>query len=283
MARKKKGPQGVKGAQLNRARQYLGLRPVVEDDGRRGTGTGTGTGNEGGADVHPSVVFVAIDVEAYERDHSKITEVGIATLDTRHLRGISPGDDHGGRWWDVIRSRHFRIKENAHLVNREFVSGCEDRFEFGQSEWISVVDAATILAQSCGPDPARNIVLVGLAIEGDLAHLRKLNFDVRQSLRVIDSLDVGIIDREARHLSQSRNLGNIIYDQGIKGWNLHNAGNDAVYTLQATLALAVRDDPSPDQPASPLKVRANEDLLYEDDDDDEDRVMEARVGTIMLP
>jgi hypothetical protein len=77
-----------------------------------------------------SVVFVCIDVEAYERNQKIITEVGIATLDTADLIGIAPGDGGAG-WTSKIRARHFRIQENRRYFNWEFIQGCADKFQFG--------------------------------------------------------------------------------------------------------------------------------------------------------
>jgi hypothetical protein len=77
-----------------------------------------------------SVVFVCVDVEAYERNTRQITEIGIATLDTKDLESLSPGAG-GVNWRKMIRARHFRIYEHKHLQNTEFVDGCADRFEFG--------------------------------------------------------------------------------------------------------------------------------------------------------
>jgi hypothetical protein len=77
-----------------------------------------------------SVVFVCVDVEAYERNTKLITEIGIATLDTEDIASIVPGEG-GTNWMRCIRARHFRIKEYKHLNNVEFVAGCPDKFEFG--------------------------------------------------------------------------------------------------------------------------------------------------------
>jgi hypothetical protein len=77
-----------------------------------------------------SVVFICVDVEAYERNHSQITEIGIATLDTVDLKSLIPGEG-GANWMSMIRARHFRIDEHKHLKNTDFVDGCADRFEFG--------------------------------------------------------------------------------------------------------------------------------------------------------
>ncbi len=77
-----------------------------------------------------SVVFVCVDVEAYERNTKLVTEVGIATLDTKDLASVVPGEG-GANWMSSIRARHFRINEHKHLNNVEFVAGCADKFEFG--------------------------------------------------------------------------------------------------------------------------------------------------------
>lgn len=76
------------------------------------------------------VVFVCVDVEAYERNTKLITEIGVATLDTKDIESVLPGEG-GANWMGAIRARHFRIEEHKHLNNTEFVSGCADRFEFG--------------------------------------------------------------------------------------------------------------------------------------------------------
>ena len=77
-----------------------------------------------------SVVFVCVDVEAYERNTKLVTEIGIATLDTKDIASVVPGEE-GANWMSCIRARHFRINEHKHLNNVDFVAGCADRFEFG--------------------------------------------------------------------------------------------------------------------------------------------------------
>jgi hypothetical protein len=76
------------------------------------------------------VVFVCVDIEAYERNSRQITEIGIATLDTRDIQSLTPGKQ-GEEWMKKIRARHFRVKEHANLHNTEFVAGCADKFDFG--------------------------------------------------------------------------------------------------------------------------------------------------------
>ncbi len=220
------------------------------------------------------VVFVCVDVESYERSHNIITEIGISTLDCRDLHGIPPGED-GKAWRDVIRSRHFRIREHAHLINTDFVSGCADRFEFneGQSDWISIKDAPRTVA-SCfrppfspitpaGPNLAtdssvqmestsstttiqdpelekRNIILVGHDISQDINYLQRLGYNPLNLSTLLEIIDTASLYRALIRDNNPRSLGAILLDLGISGWNLHNAGNDAAYTLQALLGIAIR-------------------------------------------
>ena len=154
--------------QLQRTQRYLGMKPLLTDPVTevldwRALEEATKRHQEAIAKsrqvidmtkpvpfaFEQEVVFIAIDVEWYERSNKTITEIGISTLDTKDLREIAPGEGCLA-WMDQIRARHFRIKEHSHLINSDFVAGCGDRFEaaFGTSEWISLEDAPKVVA-SC--------------------------------------------------------------------------------------------------------------------------------------
>ena len=187
---------------------------------------------------HKNVLFVCIDVEAYERPPNPITEVGISTLDTLDLMDVPPGDG-GEAWRKKIRSRHFRIKENAHLNNTDFVVGCAGRFEkeFGISEFISIKDAPGIIASCFKPpfyggeppielddDPiSRNIILVGHDVRNDVRYLRKLGYDVTNLAGLVEAVDTADLYRAWKHEETTRSLGTILMEVGLVGWNLHNA------------------------------------------------------------
>lgn len=103
---------------------------------------------------HPfdrDVVFVSIDVEAFERDHNLITEVGISTLDTADIECLVPGQG-GASWMERIRSRHFRITEHEHLRNTTFCIGNPDRFYYGRSEFVSMKEIGKVV-DSCFAPP----------------------------------------------------------------------------------------------------------------------------------
>jgi hypothetical protein len=51
--------------------------------------------------------------------------------------------------------------------------------------------------------------------------------------------DTADMHRYLRRLDSPRNLACVLSELGLIGWNLHNAGNDAVYTLQAMIGIAI--------------------------------------------
>lgn len=120
------------GRSIKRVQRYLGLRQRTADRATTTTGVPhvldlrrpTAYKAEG------SVLFVAIDIEAWERNQSVVTEVGIAMLDTNDIAGVAPGDGGQG-WFPFIRARHIRVKENAWALNTQFIKGCADHFNFG--------------------------------------------------------------------------------------------------------------------------------------------------------
>ena len=223
-----------------------------------------------------SVIFISVDVEAYERDHNRITEIGIATLDTVDIGTMSPGK-RGINWMKAIRARHFRIREHGHLKNQDFINGCAEHFQFGsghpayresqeltyssESEWISITNAPLEISRCFKPpysneaaeatpeqsnapgdtvlDTKRNIILVGHDIMTDIKYLKKTGYDPSNLSNLQELIDTSSMYRAFKREPHPRNLGSILATLDIEGWYLHNAGNDAVYTLQAMIGIAI--------------------------------------------
>ncbi|KAB8232751.1 hypothetical protein ETB97_004320 [Aspergillus alliaceus] len=191
-------------------------------------------------------VFISIDVESNEHHHKQITEVGISTLDTLDLVDISPGDD-GDHWRTKIQSRHLRVEEYAHHVNRDFVIGCPDNFDFGASEWVSTDDLvaavqASFQVPTVGESHApRNLVLVGHATTGDVRYLRQIGVRMERkpegTAGFIDTVDTADFFRIIRNETTTRKLGGILQEFDMIGWHLHNAGNDARYTMEVMVQM----------------------------------------------
>ncbi|KAJ4289697.1 hypothetical protein N0V90_011026 [Kalmusia sp. IMI 367209] len=249
--------QKVFADQFKRAQRYLGLRPNLTEQPAPGPLPAVDCSLPVPFPFDRSVVFVCVDVEAWERDHHKITEVGVATLDTRDLVDFAPLTD-GQDWRSKIRARHFRITEHAHLVNSDFVSGCPDHFYFGQSEFVSLRDAPAMVAACFKPpfcarpgqvpklavidsDEQRNIIFLGHDTLGDVKYLQKLGFDPLSLPNLLEAQDSANLYRVWHRDEQITKLGYILNDFDIAGFSLHNAGNDAVYTVQAFLGICVRE------------------------------------------
>ncbi|EAW09765.1 uncharacterized protein ACLA_039810 [Aspergillus clavatus NRRL 1] len=216
--------------------------------------------------LHPfwkEPIFISIDVECNERCHEQVTEVGISTLDTLDLAGVSPGAN-AVNWTSRIRSRHMRVREYGHVVNHQFVSGCPGNFEFGESEWVRM-EALAKTVQACFQPPyswgsgdidgvrlgdppeykrqQRSLVLVGHNTSMDVRYLQNLGIQVFENIATgfLESIDTAELHRHMRGESSQRSLGGMLQELGIIGWYLHNGGNDARYTLEALVRMVVRD------------------------------------------
>ncbi|KAK1816862.1 hypothetical protein LTR12_008701 [Friedmanniomyces endolithicus] len=215
------------------------------------------------ADLWPPV-FVCIDFEAFEHDHSKITEIGVAILDTRDVTGIDPGVD-GQHWVEQIKYAHFRPVQYAELRNKNFVHGCAESFNFGSTTWINLDDAKPILRRIFR-DPSQLLqagdlsmplsgpmcdrVFVAHGVSNEIGYLKQLGFDMDQDAQV------GLIIDTQRLAGGSKKgsiaLYRLLLSLGVNPVNLHNAGNDAAYTLQAMVTMAFRESAAPGTVAADL-------------------------------
>jgi hypothetical protein len=333
--------------QLKRAQRYLGLRPRASpvpvtntassqcDHDLRACGVlldPLDTSKPAPYAFESDPVIVCVDVEAYERDHSKITEIGVSTLDTLDLAEIAPGDG-GENWSAYIRSRHFRIRGREHLENKDFCPGNANNFQFGKSEWVTLDSAAEAVDQCfdypfsaqfrprhlspaisppiqtlslrdpgdaaenaankvavspilhhgqtdnvalvtnasdqpatlCRPDGQkgprkRNVIFLGHDIRNEFQYLKQLGSRIFVSTypfsevetkagavsrnealaSIIEALDTTVLYRALLRDGQIQSLGKMMAGLGRTGWHLHNAGNDARYTLEALIAILVK-------------------------------------------
>lgn len=118
------------GKDVKRVQRYLGLRRRVLESIPEGPFAPLDLTQPTGIEPEKSVVFVAIDLEAYELDQSMITEVGLAVLDTEDIANVAPGEGRKN-WFDRIKARHIRVKENRWALNSIHVQGRAEYFDFG--------------------------------------------------------------------------------------------------------------------------------------------------------
>lgn len=194
-------------------------------------------------------IFISIDVELYEQTPKVVTEIGIAVLDPGVFRGSYHGAD-GANWRRHIKANHIRVAEYAHLVNRQFVRGCPTAFEFGVSDLVPRSQVAAAVSALLRPDKRasssnRPIVIVGHDIMQDVRYLQQIGIDILNRRGVLRTFDTAKLFRAFHHPTERniRGLAAVLNHFDIEAWFLHNAGNDAVYTMWALLAIASNATP----------------------------------------
>jgi hypothetical protein len=225
--------------ELNVVQRLLGLRPAQERD-----------------TLPRDAYFVCLDIEAFEDDHSIITEIGIATLDAQETRDEACNDPP--YWFAKIRSGHYRIVEHSSFKNRKYVKGREEFFNFGTTTWIRLADVLKLVrrifnnpsvvqdAAQLDSDPdevQRPIIFVGHGIRNDLRFLNKLGVRLDSTYNILRSIDTQIAAGGTKKTQVG--LQRLLQVLEIEASNLHNAGNDATYTLQALVAMAVKEHREP--------------------------------------
>ncbi|KAM3415550.1 putative nucleolar protein C2C4.08 [Cercospora zeina] len=284
--------------QAIRGQQYFGLRPTNDTESTAaGEAKPIATNTPAPYAFEREPVFIAIDCEAFERPPHMITEVGLATLDTRDLKGTAPGEN-GKNWHQYIRGRHIRILEWKDYKNSDFVQGCPGAYEFGNSEFVSKNSVAGVLAASfqepfSGPikpndypplpssrptsafrpinsvgststGELRNIIVVGHDLAGDVKYCEQLGFHIFDGRNIIDTLDTVDLFKQYMREPNPRSLGSILAHFDLAGWFLHNAGNDAMYTMQGLLAMCVKAASENGTEAEAQKVQENLEKRFEE-------------------
>jgi hypothetical protein len=170
--------------------------------------------------------FVALDIEAYERAQRKLTEFGVTIYD---------------RDLDWLESHHIIIKEHAKLRNSHFAPDAKGDFAFGVSDRLSTSDAMRFLSEQLA-EP--NTALIGHALPSDLRFLRRAKLN--KGRRISDTLlgqvkmyDMQYLHRCKKMSGRNYKLTDILKELGINhdGVHMHNAGNDATFTMRAFINL----------------------------------------------
>lgn len=187
-------------------------------------------------------ICFSFDIEAYEKDNNVITEVGISIFDPRENTGsIVP----------ITRNFHIIISESLSLRNENWVCDLKECYLLGQSlvlnlnqcvEFVqSLINYYMIPKTEASKSWSR--AYVGHNIDGDIRwltkigvnipHLEQLNYslDIRKQPNIPYVLDTMKFYRYCYGQNGS-SLGKILRLFGLSHAFLHNAGNDAHYTLK---------------------------------------------------
>jgi DNA polymerase III alpha subunit (gram-positive type) len=103
-----------------------------------------------------------------------------------------------------------------------------------------IIDDATFTDPSDGTTKSRPVVLVFHESASDINYLKNLYYSVEEAKNVVEIVDTRQMHQFLIQSNDSASLANVLHYLDISYSNLHNAGNDAVYTLQAMVGLAVK-------------------------------------------
>ncbi len=153
--------------------------------------------------------FACIDIEMYEKDHSKLTEVGITYFDKK----------------GNIQTEHYLVQENLDFRNGEYVPDNRDNFNFGETK-VAPLEEIVQIAKERLTDAK---FIVGNVVQEDLKHLfSKQELDKFREKCVDTSAMLSRIDNTHEDAKKERvNILRMCQYLNIKAENLHNAGNDS--------------------------------------------------------
>jgi hypothetical protein len=142
---------------------------------------------------------------------------------------------------DLIKSYHFRVSENRNMRNGQFVTDAADYFMFGDSEFVSLTELPKRIGECFrhfdSHGEKRGIVLVGHDVKTDVDFLMAVGYNVG-NISGLEVIDTTCMWKAVMGDFQSKGLGSMLHDLSIDFRHLHNAGNDAAYTLQALVKMA---------------------------------------------
>lgn len=239
---------------LNRVQKYFGLRPGDAD-----IATSISPVNVDSPAPWPdsdSPILFSADIEWKEQNAAHVTEIGISILDTQDL--VDPPGLHGANWMKKIRSHHLRVSEYRLFVNSKYCKGCPSSFNFGTSEFIDSAESGKRVDQFFSPpyngspntsllEPEkRKLIYVGHDTSGDISQLVRTESRIFRHIlfngpEVIfqEVIDTSPLYQGLRNNANPTSLASMM--SGLNVWtrDLHNAGNDARYTMDALVRMAL--------------------------------------------
>ena len=114
-----------------------------------------------------------------------------------------------------------------------------------ESEFIELAKVASVLKETIeiksseGEGAKRPVVLVFHDQTSDLKYLSMLGYDVATTDNILEIVDTREMYQYLTRSNNATKLSNVCGDLNIHWKNMHNAGNDAVFTLQAMIGLAI--------------------------------------------
>lgn len=161
-------------------------------------------------------VFLSVDVEAYEHNHSCLLEIGWTLFDSRR---------------QLLQDQHYLISDYRNLSNGTYVADRKRNFMFGTSVWSTLKEALRELNRDLEWAVRRDggIILVGHDLKSDIDYLNKAGIawpwaesSSEDFMQQFDTAE--IYAAKTGNPNNKTGLGKSLDDLGIDNWCLHNAG-----------------------------------------------------------
>lgn len=179
------------------------------------------------------VVLLSLDLEY---DIQKIHQIGVSTLDVRKITQVNT---------ELPQSLLTMISNNLYLLQRNAIRVNKCQYRYGEPKLAKNLTIqeifATLIGSSDKTDQPRNIVLLGHAIDNDILALKRCGFDITDIPNIVLIIDLApIASYFLNDSSKFLSLKHVCQRLNIRRCGFHNAGHDALYTLQALLLLFSR-------------------------------------------
>ncbi|KAH6662024.1 hypothetical protein B0J14DRAFT_687514 [Halenospora varia] len=200
------------------------------------------------------VILVSIDLEVSREErvqpHPRVREVGISTFDTRHLHSACKTAISTPitttQWSTVHNSEDFEGCDFTDFKECLFAKTRKIKWE---QVWRKVEKAISIKDDR---DPAffRKVAIVGHSPKYDLEVLKRLGLDIPSLAHVVAIFDTHLLAKKVfnprallrqRETKERWTVASVLerVNWPYNKHDLHNAGNDATYTMYVLLMLAL--------------------------------------------
>ena len=186
-----------------------------------------------GVNPQGTVNVIAFDIEAWDKGHEHITEIGWSEI------ALTVGEpfDLAHALAHAIRNSHVIVKEHASLINNTYCADRRQNFSksLGASQTLPLTQGATLLQEAL----SRADLIVGHELSADIMYVEqrlglslaagkpKMHWDTK----IMNGIRVGDVNNSVK-------LEVLLDDLDVDNPHImHNAGNDAHCTLLAFLRM----------------------------------------------
>ncbi|KAF9979375.1 hypothetical protein BGZ73_000069 [Actinomortierella ambigua] len=154
--------------------------------------------------------FIAVDIESFEFDHSKVLEIGWSIFDSSRC---------------LFVDKHYAVSNYSHLRNGKWVPDRRDCFMFGKTKWATLNDCIREIQEDLNRGARHSTdnqcVFIAHDVSMDEKYLRQLGVEFPKTTVKFDTLELN-----GARLGQDKKtgLGKVLDEVGIENYSLHNAG-----------------------------------------------------------